>query len=78
MYVYDIEDEDRLSDEWAISSTNITIIRLEQTYPFLEMTCPILHYFITLLQYFLLLIQYSLVCSKVSITTGTYKCLTSK
>ena len=41
MYVYDIEEEDRLSDEWAISYTNITIIGLEPTYPFLEMTCPV-------------------------------------
>ena len=29
MYVYDIEEEDRLSDDWTISSTNITIIGLE-------------------------------------------------
>ena len=29
MYVYDIEEEDRLSDDWAISSTNITITGLE-------------------------------------------------
>ena len=38
MYVYDIEEEGTLSDEWAISSTNITIIGLEPTYPSLEMT----------------------------------------
>ena len=25
MYVYDIEEEDTFSDDWAISSTNITI-----------------------------------------------------
>ena len=25
MYVYDIEEEDRLSDDWAISSSNIII-----------------------------------------------------
>ena len=41
MYVYDIEEEDKLSDDWAISSTNITITGLEPTYPFLEMTCPV-------------------------------------
>ena len=40
MYVYDIEEEDTLSDDWAISSTNITIIGLEPTYPSLEMTLP--------------------------------------
>ena len=32
MYVYDIEEEGRLSDDWVISSTNITITGLEQTY----------------------------------------------
>ena len=37
MYVYDIEEEDTLSDDWAISSTNITITGLEPTYPSLEM-----------------------------------------
>ena len=41
MYVYDIEEEDTLSNEWSISYTNITITRLEPTYPFLEMTCPV-------------------------------------
>ena len=35
MYVYDIEKEDILSDEWAISSTNITITALEPTYSYL-------------------------------------------
>ena len=39
MCVYDIEEEDTLSDDWAISSTNITITGLEPTYPSLEMTC---------------------------------------
>ena len=39
MYVYDIEGEDTLSDDWAISSTNITITGLEPTYPSLYMTC---------------------------------------
>ena len=62
MYVYDIEEEGRLSDEWAISYTNITITGLEPTYSFLEVTnststCPV---------------------STVTITTGTYNCLTSK
>ena len=37
MYVYDIEGEGRLSDDWAISSTNITITGLEPTYP----SCPV-------------------------------------
>ena len=34
MYVYDIEEEDTLSDNWAISSTNITITGLEPTYQY--------------------------------------------
>ena len=42
MYVYDIEEEGRLSDDWAISFTNITIIGLEQSHPYLEVTCPVL------------------------------------
>ena len=33
MYVYNIEEEDRLSDDWVISSTNITITRLEPSPP---------------------------------------------
>ena len=37
MYVYDIEEEDRLSDDWAISSNNITITGLELTFPSLEL-----------------------------------------
>ena len=45
MYVYDIEEEDRLSDEWVITSTNITITGLEPTYTSLEVTCPVSHYF---------------------------------
>ena len=36
MYVYDIEEEDTLSDDWTISSTNITITGLEPTPTFLE------------------------------------------
>ena len=32
MYVYDIEEEDTLSDDWAISSTNNIITGLEPTY----------------------------------------------
>ena len=39
MYVYDIEEEGTLLDDWAISSTNITITGLKPTYPSLEMTC---------------------------------------
>ena len=62
IYVYDIEEEGRLSDDWAISSTNIIITGLEPTYSFLEVsnsisTCPV---------------------SMVTITIGTYDCLTSK
>ena len=38
MYVYDIEEEDTLSDDWATSSHNITITGLEQTYSSLELT----------------------------------------
>ena len=46
MYVYDIEEDGTLSDDWAISSTNITIIGLEATCTSLEVTnsvstCPI-------------------------------------
>ena len=42
MYVYDIEEEDTLSDDWAISSTNITINGLEPTYPSCPVcTCPV-------------------------------------
>ena len=37
MYVYDIEEEGTLSDDWAISSTNITITGLKPTYP----ACPV-------------------------------------
>ena len=32
MYNYDIEEEGRLSDDWVISSTNITITGLESIY----------------------------------------------
>ena len=38
MYVYDIEEEDTLSDDWVILSTNITITEVEQTFTFFEMT----------------------------------------
>ena len=41
MYVYDIEEEDRLPDDWAISSTNITITGVEPTYASLEISCPV-------------------------------------
>ena len=41
MYVYDIEEEGRLSDEWAILSTNITITGLEPTHSSLEVTATI-------------------------------------
>ena len=34
MYVYDIEEEDTLSDDWAISYTNITITGLKPTYSY--------------------------------------------
>ena len=62
MYVYDIEEEGRLSDDWAISSTNITITGLEPTYPSIEVTCPV-----STCPVFM-----------VTITIGTYDCLTSK
>ena len=38
MYVYDIEEEDRLSDDWATSSHNITITGVEQTCSSLKLT----------------------------------------
>ena len=44
MYVYDIEEEDTLSDDWAISSTNIAITGLKPTYSSLEVTCPVSYY----------------------------------
>ena len=44
MYVYDIEEEDTLSDDWAISSINITITGLEPTYTSHEMTNTVLCY----------------------------------
>ena len=44
IYVYDIEEEGTLSDDWAISSTNITIIGLEPTDTSLKMTSPVSHY----------------------------------
>ena len=44
MYLYDIEEEGTLSDEWAISSTNITITGLEPTYTSLKKTCLVSHY----------------------------------
>ena len=46
MYVYDIEEEDTLSDDWAISSTNITITGLEPNYPFLGLCSVYIHYHI--------------------------------
>ena len=62
MYVYDIEEEGRLSDDWAISSTNITVTGFEPSYPSLDVTCPVCTYPV----------------SMVTITTETYDCLTSK
>ena len=62
MYVYDIEEEDTLSDDWAVSSTNITIIGLEPTYSSLDVTCPIC----------------TCLVSMVTITTGTCDYLTSQ
>ena len=61
MYVYDIEEEGTLSDDWAISFTNITITGLEPTYPFLDVTCPVP----------------TCPISMVTITTETCNCLTS-
>ena len=62
MYVYDIEEEDTLSDEWAISSTNITITGLEPTYSSLDVICPVS----------------PCPVSMVTVTTGTCDHLTSK
>ena len=39
MYVYDIEEENTLSDDWAISSTNITITGLEPSPPVTFISC---------------------------------------
>ena len=39
MYVYDIEEEGRLSDECAISSTNITITGLDPSPPVTFISC---------------------------------------
>ena len=62
MYVYDIEEEGTLSDEWAISSTNITITGFEPTYSSLDVICPVCSVSIDI----------------VLPTTGTFDCLTSK
>ena len=62
MYVYDIEEEDTLSDHWAISSTNITITGLDSTYSSLEIICPVSTHTVSI----------------VTITTGTCDHLTSK
>ena len=76
MNVYDIEEEDTLSDDWAISSTNITITEVEQTFTFFEMTNSVSCYvsMVTII---------STTCPVVTspmviITTGKYDCLTSK
>ena len=76
MYVHDIEEEDTLSDDWAISSTNITITGVEQTFTFIEMTNSVSCYVS-------MLTVISTTCPvatspMVVITTGTYDCLTSK
>ena len=62
MYVYDIEEENTLSSDWAISSTNNIITRLEPTYPLLEVTNT----------------ASICLVSMVTVTTGMYNCLTSK
>ena len=62
MYAYDIEKEDTLSDDWAISSTNITITGLEPTCPSFEVICPVS----------------TCPLSMVTITSKTCDCLTSK
>ena len=71
MYVYDIEEEDRLSDEWAISSSNITITGLEPTYTSLEMTCLVSHY-VSMVTVF------PSTCPVSMVTAGSCDCLTSK
>ena len=62
MYVYDIEEEDTLSDDWAISSTNITITGLEPSCPSFEVTNSLS----------------TCLVSVFTITTRNYNCLTSK
>ena len=62
MYVYDIEEEDTLSDDWAISSINITITGLEPSCPSFEVTNSLS----------------TCLISVFTITTGNYNCLISK
>ena len=62
MYVYDIEEEGRLSDDWAISSTNITITELEPTYSSLDVACSVS----------------ACIVFMVTVTTGTCDHLTSE
>ena len=72
MYVYDIEEKSSLSDEWAISSTNVTITGLETTYTSVEMTCPT-SYYVSMVTVF------PTTCPEsTSPTIGLCDCLTSK
>ena len=76
MYVYDIEEEGRLTDDWAISSTNITITGLELTYPTLKLTCPVPYYF-SIVTVFPTTCPIS-TSPVLIVTTGSSDCLTTK
>ena len=78
MYVYDIEEEDTLSDDWAISSTNISITGLQPTFPSLDIICPVSCYFSIVTIFPTTCPASTCSVSMVTITTGTYDCLTSK
>ena len=78
MYVYDIEEKSRLSDEWAISYTNITITGLEPTYTSLEMTRPVSYYVSMVTIYPSTCPISTSPVSMITITIRTYDCLTSK
>ena len=76
MYIYDIEEEGRLTDDWAISSTNITITGLELTYPTLKLTCPVSYYF-SIVTVFPTTCPIS-TSPVLIVTTGSSDCLTTK
>ena len=64
MYVYDIEEEDTLSVDWAISSTNIIIITgLEPTYSYL---CEIIEFYIKSCYYSNNISGYTVTCALVN------------
>ena len=76
MYVYDIEEEGTLSDDWAISSTNITITGVEQTFTFVKKTNSVSCYvsMVTVIPTTCPVATSPMV----TITTETCDCLTSK